>query len=109
MKNIKTLFNKVYRSLCRKAKFTFYNEKFRSLSKDIKKTKSTIILVLCRKKKEMLYFISNGNNLSDNFEIANGFNNFLLAKLYTGMDEIVYQGNKLSFSQYQYTIMSIPV
>ena len=33
----------------------------------------------------------------------------VLTKLYTSIDEIVYQGKKLAFSEYQYTIWSIQV
>ena len=72
-------YNRVYVSLCRQAKFTYYNERFIFLAKDVKQTWNVINKALGRgNNKENIpkYFVSNGHILSHNLDIANGFNDF---------------------------------
>ena len=66
-------------SLCRQAKFAYYNERFIFLAKDVKQTWDVINKALGRENNmENIpnYFVSNGHILSHNLDIANGFNNF---------------------------------
>ena len=72
-------FNNQYTFLCRQTKIQYYKEKFKTHEKNIKKTWDIINNVLgkCKSKDSLPnYFISNNNILSDNFEIAQGFNDF---------------------------------
>ena len=72
-------YNDLYVKLCRKAKILYFHDKFKEYKTDMKKTWSTINKVLGKEKsKDSLpsFFKSNGNIISGNFEIANGFNDF---------------------------------
>ena len=72
-------FNQIYTKTVRAARKKYYEEKFEMFSKDCRKTWENINDILGRKKGKMdipKVFNSNGNILSGNFEIAEGFNDF---------------------------------
>ena len=74
-------YNSIYTKLIRKARQSYYNNKFKDYSKDCKKTWQTINDLLGRKKcvnDVPSSFVSNGKILSGEVEIAEGFNDFFV-------------------------------
>lgn len=74
-------YNKLYRSVCRKAKATYYKDKFTEYSKNMKKTWSTLRDIYGSKKVKPEIpnmFLDNGRVYSGDKDIAEGFNNFFV-------------------------------
>ena len=73
------IYNKLYNKLRRGAKNIHYDEQFKRYAKNSKQTWSVIREVLgTKKQKDQIpeYFRQNGEFMSENLDIANGFNNF---------------------------------
>jgi len=72
-------FNRVYRSLLRKSKADYYEQKFTEYSNNMKKTWDLIRDILGKQKKDFVFpetFFHEGNIYTGNDNISNGFNDF---------------------------------
>jgi hypothetical protein len=72
-------FNRVYRSLIRKSKADYYEQKFTEYSNNMKKTWDLIRDILGKQKKDFVFpetFFHEGNIYTGNDDISNGFNDF---------------------------------